>query len=147
MTVLDIGCGMGYFAIPMAGMVGPQGKVIAVDLQQKMLDVLMKRAAGKNVADRIRPMKCEPGDLGKLPEVDFACAFFMVHEVPDPDRLLQQVCESLKPGAKFLVVEPRGEVGGPQFEGTILLAQKMGFTLTDRPKVRMSRAALFVAEK
>ena len=44
MTVMDVGCGMGYFSIGMAKLVGANGKVIAVDLQQKMLDVLRRRA-------------------------------------------------------------------------------------------------------
>ena len=45
MTVMDVGCGMGLFAIAMAQLVGPAGKVIAVDLQPEMLDVSGKRAA------------------------------------------------------------------------------------------------------
>ena len=45
MTVLDFGCGMGLFAIALAKLVGETGKVIAVDLQQQMLDVLVKRAS------------------------------------------------------------------------------------------------------
>jgi len=40
MTVLDIGCGMGFFSIPLAPMVGPNGKVIWVDMQEKMLQLL-----------------------------------------------------------------------------------------------------------
>jgi 2-polyprenyl-3-methyl-5-hydroxy-6-metoxy-1,4-benzoquinol methylase len=54
MTVLDVGCGMGFFSIGMARMVGDEGRVIAVDLQQKMLDVLWRRAQRAGVADRIR---------------------------------------------------------------------------------------------
>ena len=44
MTAMDFGCGMGMFSIAMAKLVGDKGRVIAVDLQQKMLDVLQKRA-------------------------------------------------------------------------------------------------------
>ena len=54
MTVMDVGCGMGFFSIAMAKMVGDSGRVIAVDLQQKMLDVLRQRATKAGVADRIR---------------------------------------------------------------------------------------------
>ena len=59
MTVMDVGCGMGMFSIAMAKMVGAEGRVIAVDLQQKMLDVLRKRAEKAGVADRIQLHKCE----------------------------------------------------------------------------------------
>ena len=55
MTVMDVGCGMGYFSIGMAKLVGAAGKVIAVDLQQKMLDVMHRRARRSGVADRIMP--------------------------------------------------------------------------------------------
>jgi ubiquinone/menaquinone biosynthesis C-methylase UbiE len=54
-TVADIGCGMGFFSIGMARIVGENGKVIAADLQKKMLDILMKRAARAGVANRITP--------------------------------------------------------------------------------------------
>ena len=52
---MDLGCGMGYFSIGMARLVGGKGKVIAVDLQQKMLDTMVKRASRSGVADRISP--------------------------------------------------------------------------------------------
>lgn len=58
MTVIDVGCGMGLFAIAMAKMVGQSGLVIAVDLQQKMLDVLRRRAETAGVADRIQLHRC-----------------------------------------------------------------------------------------
>ena len=47
MTVMDVGCGMGYFSRGMAKLVGTSEKVIAVDLQQKMLDIMLKRARGR----------------------------------------------------------------------------------------------------
>ena len=53
MTVMDVGCGVGWFSIPMARMVGDHGKVIAVDLQQQMLDMLRRRAEKAGVAARI----------------------------------------------------------------------------------------------
>ena len=52
--MLDVGCGMGLFSLAMAKLVGDQGQVIAVDLQQKMLDVLRRRAEKAGVADRIQ---------------------------------------------------------------------------------------------
>ncbi len=44
MTVLDVGCGMGFFSIGMARLVGEEGRVIAVDLQEKMIDIVRKRS-------------------------------------------------------------------------------------------------------
>jgi 2-polyprenyl-3-methyl-5-hydroxy-6-metoxy-1,4-benzoquinol methylase len=89
MTVMDVGCGMGHFSIGMATLVGENGKVIAVDLQQKMLNVMLKRAkrAGMverirpGMVERIRPHLCEADNIGVEEKVDFILAFWMVHEV------------------------------------------------------------------
>jgi ubiquinone/menaquinone biosynthesis C-methylase UbiE len=79
------------FSIALARMVGTEGRVIAVDLQQQMLDVLCRRAAKAGVADRIQPHRCQPGRLGVEAPVDFALAFAMIHEVPDARRLLREI--------------------------------------------------------
>ena len=90
MTVMDVGCGMGFFSIGLARIVGETGRVISVDLQQEMLDVLQERAEKAGVADRIRTHPCEAGSIGIEDTVDFALAFWMVHEVPDNRAFLQQ---------------------------------------------------------
>ncbi len=146
MTVMDVGCGMGYFAIPMARMVGNAGNVTAVDLQQERLDVLMKRAARAGVASRIQSLKCGPDDLKFAGAVDFALAFYVVHEIPDPLRLLRQIHACLKPGGRLLIVEPSFEVTQTQFDETTALAQTVGFRPGDQPKFCVSRTILFAAE-
>ncbi len=83
MTVMDVGCGMGLFSIAAAKIVGDRGLVIAVDLQQRMRDVLWRRATEAGVANRIRVHKCEAEHLGVETQVDFAPAMMVVHEVPD----------------------------------------------------------------
>lgn len=83
MTVMDVGCGVGWFSIPMAGMVGEQGRVIAIDIQQQMLDMLRRRAEKVGVANRIELDKCEQDRLEVNAEADFALVFAMLHEVPD----------------------------------------------------------------
>ena len=83
MTAMDVGCGMGFCSIAMAKIVGDSGLVVAVDFQQKMLDVLRQRATVAGVANRIRLHKCEQNRLGVDAQADFALAFMMVHEVPD----------------------------------------------------------------
>ena len=54
-TVLDVGCGMGYFSLGLAELVGEKGKVIAADLQPQMLAGLSKRAASAGLDERIHP--------------------------------------------------------------------------------------------
>jgi ubiquinone/menaquinone biosynthesis C-methylase UbiE len=145
MTVMDIGCGMGCFTVPMARMVGETGKVVAVEVQQEKLDVVMLRAARAGVASRISPLQCAHHDLGADRGVDFALAFYIVHEVPDPPRLLRQIHACLKPGGALLIAEPSFEVSAAQFEETIALARSIGFSPVSRPAFCVSRAVLLAA--
>jgi ubiquinone/menaquinone biosynthesis C-methylase UbiE len=144
MTVMDVGCGMGLFSIAMAKMVGGEGRVIAVDFQQKMLDVLTKRAKKSGVANRIETHRCDADNLGVDTMVDFVLAFAMVHEVPDARRLLEQVHGCLKPGSKFFVAEPRRHVPAEEFEAMVKDAKDLGLRLSEQPHVRWCRAAVFV---
>ncbi len=144
MTVLDLGCGLGFNSIALAGMVGDEGCVIAVDIQQKMLDVLEKRARRGGVADRIRVHKCQADLIGVENQVGFALAFWMVHEVPDAPTFLSQVCSLLTHEAGLLVAEPRLHVSAKAFQEMVAAAETVGLKLCDRPRIRFSRAALFV---
>ena len=142
-VVLDVGPGQGYFSIPMAKMVGENGSVIAIDIQKKMLDILERRAQKENVADRILFKLASDTNYGINSEVDFALAFWMVHEVPDKKALFQSIYDSMRHGKQFLVVEPYLHVTGKMMEETVKTAQGVGFALIDRPKIFFSRAALF----
>ena len=75
MTVLDVGCGMGFFTIGLARLVDDIGCVIAADVQPKMLDVMQKRADKAGVSSIIRLHRCEPNNLGVDTPVDFILAF------------------------------------------------------------------------
>ena len=134
MTVLDIGCGMGIFTRAMARMVGDGGRVVAVDLQQKMLDVLMKRARRDGTSHRVHPHACEANRLGIDEQADFGIACAMVHEVPDKDRLFREILASLKPGATFLVLEPAGHVTRKAMDETARVAEDAGFRVQQRNK-------------
>jgi ubiquinone/menaquinone biosynthesis C-methylase UbiE len=144
MTAMDVGCGMGLFSIAMARMVGDEGRVIAVDLQQKMLDVLQNRAKKAGVADRITPHRCNADSIGLSEPVDFALAFYSAHEVPCLRRLLDEIHKCLRSDARFLVVEPMGHVTARDFEAMLSLAEEIGFRVQERPHVRLSRAAVLV---
>ena len=145
MTALDFGCGMGMFAMGMAKLVGDGGQVIAVDLQQKMLDVLQRRAKKAGLAGRITTHRCEATSVGLHLPIDFALAFYSAHEVPDLRRLLGEVGGRLRPGGKFLVVEPLGHVTGKAFQQMISLAGEVGLGEDERPRIRFSRAVVFRA--
>lgn len=102
MTAMDIGCGPGFFTLAMARMAGPEGKVIAIDMQQEMLDLVKKKS----------------------------------------DRLFREVSGLLEDSGRYLIVEPTGHVFEEVFEDTLRHAERAGFVIEERPKVRFSRAAV-----
>lgn len=142
MTGLDVGCGMGLFSLALAELVGPDGCVIAADVQPEMLRVLHERATRAGVADRIRVHRCEPERLGVTTPCDFALAFAMLHEVPDAARLLAEIHACLKPGGRLLLAEPRGHVPAPAFAQELALAERAGLTPRAEPSIRWCRATL-----
>ncbi len=145
MTVLDIGSAMGYFSLPLARMVGPQGKVICVDVQEKMLGVLQSRARKENLAERIITRVCEPASLGLgdfYGQIDFALAFAVAHEVADVPGLFKEIANLLKPDACCLVAEPRGHTSVQDFEETLAAARDRGLTAVSQPQIIWSRTAL-----
>ena len=142
MTVVDIGCGMGYFTIPLARIIGSGGKVIAVDLQQRMLDALVRRASKAGVVDRIIPHRCQKDSLGIEGPADFALAFWMAHEVPDKPRFFREIFALLKQGGRLLLVEPKYHVTLGSLERTLAVCREVGFRPLDEPIVALSRAVL-----
>ena len=142
-TAVDIGCGMGHFSIGMAKLVGPNGRVISVDLQPEMLDKVRSRAEQQGLQDRITLHRPQPDSLGLDESVDFVLAFWMVHEVPHREAFLAEVRDLLKPEARFLVAEPKFHVSASDFQKTVALARSVGLEQKADPKVGISRAALF----
>lgn len=144
--VLDIGCGPGYFTRSMARMVGDEGCVIAADLQDEMLSILKQKAQEDGLLSRIVFHRTGKDSLklnrDKNGPIDFALAFYVVHEVPDAIGLFDEVFSLLKQGGGMLVVEPRFHVGQKSFEEMLDLAKKAGFKLEGEPKVFFSRTAL-----
>ena len=140
MTAIDIGCGMGYFSRSMAKIVGETGNVISVDVQQEMLDITRKRAEKDAVAQHIQFVRVHEDDLFVTERVDFALAFWMVHEVNDTGKFFLQVHKILKPMGTFLIAEPRVHVSNSRFEEMLSIARGSGFMMYDTPRIRFSRA-------
>ena len=147
MIVLEPGCAMGYFTLPLARMVGPRGRVIAVEVQVKMLSALERRARKANLVDRIELRQAGAEGLGVEDlsgQVDFAVAIHMVHEVPEQAFFFEELWKALKPGGKLLVIEPKGHVSEAQFEQTLTTAENAGFRQEPLPGKVGGRSGLLV---
>jgi 2-polyprenyl-3-methyl-5-hydroxy-6-metoxy-1,4-benzoquinol methylase len=145
MTVLEPGCAMGFFSLPLARMVGPDGRVLCVDLQRPMLDRLQHRAVRAGLAERIVAVHGTLDDArldAYRGAADFAAAIHMVHEVPDAAAFLRRLHELLRPGARLWLMEPKGHVSAAAFERTVQTARAAGLVELDRPLGPQARAAL-----
>ncbi len=145
--VIDVGAGMGYFSMALARLVGTAGRVTAIDIQEKMLAALLRRAEKNGVSEIIRVHQAAPDSLGDHPKADFILAFWVVHEVPDQRAFLTEIFNLLKPGGRFLLVEPKIHVPAKALLKTIQTANEIGFVVKDKPKVRLSRGVLLTPEK
>ncbi len=145
MKVLDIGCGMGFFSLPLAQMVGSNGEVICVDVQEKMIKSLKKRAQKAGLTDRIETRISHQNSLGLNDlneEIDFALAFAVIHEVPNVAQFFSEIYKTLKPAGTLLVSEPKGHVSEKDFKITTAVAQNHGFKVINHPEIWRSRTIL-----
>lgn len=147
MTVLDLGCGPGFFSIEIAKILMDSGKVIAADIQEGMLEKIYKKIKGTVLEQRIKTHKCQDNNIGVTENVDFVLAFYMIHEVPNQDNLFKELKSILKPNGKIYIIEPKFHVSKKSFENMIIKIKNNGFEIIDRPKVFFSRTILLVNKK
>ena len=143
MRVLDLGCGAGFATLALADMVGGRGEVVAVDLQQEMLDILKQRLAGTDLENRVRLQCCSADDLDVPGRFDFINAFYMVHEVGDKRAFFREAHGALAHQAHLFIAEPLFHVSAKEFELMLETAVSCGLAVTCRPRVMFSRAVVF----
>jgi ubiquinone/menaquinone biosynthesis C-methylase UbiE len=109
MTVADIGAGVGYFSLRIAGRVGPNGKVLSVDIQPEMLDLLKKNRdrAGISNVDLILGTETDP--RLKPDSVDLTLMVDVYHEFQFPEEMMAGIRTALKRQGRLVLVEYRGE--------------------------------------
>ncbi len=145
MTVLEPGPGMGFFTLPLARLVGATGRVVAVDVQVKMLEGLRRRATKASLAERIerriaRPERMDLEDMQGT--VDFVLAFAVVHEMPSAETFFAEAAGALKSGGLLFLAEPAGHVKAGEFQREVAAAEKTGLEVVSEPAVRRSHAAV-----
>jgi ubiquinone/menaquinone biosynthesis C-methylase UbiE len=108
-TVADIGAGTGYFSLRLAKRVGPEGRILATDIQPEMLAFLKNNTRAQGIQN-IEAILCTPTDA-KLPEgqLDLALMVDVYHELEYPEETMAQVHRALKPDGRLVLVEYRGE--------------------------------------
>jgi len=142
MAVADLGCGPGFFTLPMAQLVGAAGKVIAADLQQGMLDKVDEKIRGTEFEDRIDLHRCEAESAGLPQDLAFILAFYMIHEVPDQEAFFAEMAAALERGGRLMVVEPPFHVSRAAFERMVTRARATGLEEAARPRVWFSKAVV-----
>ena len=147
MTVLEPGPGMGFFTLELARLVGPHGRVVAIDIQPKMLAALRRRARRAGLEERIEARLATESGLGTddlAGKVGFALAFAVVHELPDQTAFFVEVSRALVPDGRVLVAEPSRRVSEEDFKKTLEAAGAARLRVTERPAIPNSRTALLV---
>jgi SAM-dependent methyltransferase len=145
MLVVEPGCGMGFFTLDLARMVGPGGRVVAVDLQEKMLAGLRRRAARAGLEGRIDTRLAQPDRLGIADlagRVDLVLVFYVVHEVREPAAFFAEIAASLRSDGAVLVVEPPLHVSRAAFEKSLAIAEGSGLRVARRPRIGPNKVAL-----
>jgi len=142
MSVLDLGCGFGHYALGMARLTGRAGRVVAADVQQKMLEKTMSRARKAGLAEIILPHLCDGSGIGLSLQLDFALASNSLHETPDPAGILAELYDLLKPGGRFLLMEPGAHLKSREFEAEVAPAAQAGFVEIERPRVARQMCSL-----
>jgi ubiquinone/menaquinone biosynthesis C-methylase UbiE len=109
MTAADVGAGTGYFTVRMAKVVGPEGRVYAIDIQQQMLDLLKKRLRAEKLenVELVRGTETDP----MLPraKLDLILMVDVYHEFSQPQAMLRKMKEALAPGGRLVLLEYRKE--------------------------------------
>ncbi|MFA5404500.1 MAG: class I SAM-dependent methyltransferase [Ignavibacteria bacterium] len=142
MTVLDFGCGPGFFTIEIAKILDGNGKVIAADLQDGMLEKVKNKIKGTQLEQIIHLHKCESDKIGVTEKVDFILCFYVIHEVPDKKRLFEEFNLLLKPNGKILIIEPNFHVSKNAFSDMLGVMENSGLKVIEKPKSFMNRAVL-----
>jgi ubiquinone/menaquinone biosynthesis C-methylase UbiE len=142
MTVLDIGCGPGFFTIGLAGLVGKTGRVVAADLQSDMLAKVEKKIKGTDLENIIVLHNCRQDRIGLVDSFDFILAFYMVHEVPDQQRFFTEIATLLKPQGRFYIMEPPFHVTKKAFLQTVEKARLAGLAPVRKPVIGFDKSVL-----
>ncbi len=119
MTMVDLGCGSGYFTIPASRIVGEKGKIYAIDIQEEMLDKLKENGLPSNVIPLLARSDYDfPLDEGIS---DFTFIAFVTHENEDLEKFFNEIKRITKDDGRVVILEwkKQYEESGPPYEERI----------------------------
>lgn len=146
MTVLDLGCGTGYFTAAIAKQLNGSGKVVAADVQQGMLDILSKKIERGNYKQQIEIYHCNEHNLKLKEKFDFILAFYSFHEMEYLESIIKELREISKPETKILIAEQKFHVPKMKFHSFVEKMKLNKFKIIERPKIFFSRAVVMQPE-
>jgi ubiquinone/menaquinone biosynthesis C-methylase UbiE len=143
MRILEIGPAMGFFSIPMARMTGISGKVYSIDIQEPMLSKLNRRARKAGVDEIIETRLCTT-DIYPVDDligtIDFTLLAYVVHEVPDQNKLFALIAKVMKRNSIVLLLEPKSHVSPIRWEKSLAAAVEHGFQIKHQESRARTRA-------
>lgn len=108
-VVADIGAGSGYYSFRMAKLVGPKGKIMAVDIQKEMLDIIRNRMKKEKIDNVVPVMGAEADPKLEDGTIDTILMVDVYHEFAFPYEMSEKMIKALKPGGRLVFVEFRLE--------------------------------------
>jgi SAM-dependent methyltransferase len=122
-TIADIGAGTGYFSFRMAKLV-PKGRVLAVDIQPQMIDILNFLKKDDKIANVEPVLGTETSPNLPANKIDLALMVDAYHEFNYPREMMTNIVTALKPGGKVVLIEYRGENPFIPIKGLHKMTQK-----------------------
>jgi ubiquinone/menaquinone biosynthesis C-methylase UbiE len=142
-SAIDIGCGPGFFTIGLAEMVGEKGYVIGADIQEDAFVKINKKISGTPFEKIIKTHKSNPDSIGINEKIDFILNFYVLHEVENKKKFIEEIKLMMKPESIYMLVEPKGHVNKKEFDEEVKLIENSGFKIVETPKIFTSRTAVF----
>jgi len=137
-TALDIGCGPGVFSMEIAKLMEGTGKVISVDMQEGMLEIVKRKIAGKFYENNIVLHKCAQNCIGVKENIDFLLLFYVVHEVPGKENLFNEILPLINKDGLIMIVEP-GLISTKEFNWIVNFVKDKGFEEYKKQKIMFSK--------